>query len=848
MILLHASASTAGAQTNGTWTNASSNSTWGTATNWSGGIIASGVGAVADFSTLDIAAVRTVNLGANTNVGTLVFGDAITPSNNWTLANGTGGPWTLTLSTAAGTPVISIVNQTTTISAVLAGSQGFTKSGTGILSLTGANTITGGINLTAGTLNFGPGSLGANTVDFSANAVLGWTSGNTQDVSSLIKIEDGVTATVAIGANNVTFDSPFQTGAAGTGAITKTGAGTLTITGAISLAGTTKVSAGRIVLSGGNDRLASVAAIVLGQGTGSGSLQLGDGSSASNQTTTLLTVSGTGTANAVVGGNPETSTLTINNAVADIYAGLLGGAGANENNLALIKSGAGTLTLNNAANTFAGDVLISGGTLTITQSTALGTGSKTVTISGTTNAPSLNLNGTGGALLLGPALSFVTSNDNASVPAVLNSAGSNAIAGIIALTTGGFGGGNTRIKVTGGSLTLNGSIAPSVTAAGPVTLMLDASSGLGGTVNGLISDSGGLKLALTKAGTGTWLLTGANTYSGATTISAGILQVDSIAGNGAAQPLGAAGSAISLGAAGTVGTLEYTGAVTATLARGVTVASTAGGTIKNSGGAVLTLGGTLTMNGRPLTITGGAAVVTGRIVGTAGAALIIDNAGATLTNNLNSYVGSTVVQNNGLLTVMNTSGSATGTGPVTVDVTSTLAGTGLINAGPGNVITLNGTLQVGTAADSTATNLELVTSGTGAVIIGASGVVLVDIFSGAATGDNSSNAAAADQLHVQGNLNIASGATLKLGNPNALTAWRDGDVFRLFDWSNLAPPSGTFALDASDLSLPAGLGIDTSTLYTAGTLRFTAGIAPEPGRAGLLLAGGVFVTFLRRRR
>lgn len=43
------------AQTNGTWTNATSNSAWSTPSNWSGGLVADGVDAIADFSTLDIA-------------------------------------------------------------------------------------------------------------------------------------------------------------------------------------------------------------------------------------------------------------------------------------------------------------------------------------------------------------------------------------------------------------------------------------------------------------------------------------------------------------------------------------------------------------------------------------------------------------------------------------------------------------------------------------------------------------------------------------------------------------------------------------------------------------------------
>ena len=192
--------SRANAQTNGTWINATSNSTWGSTSNWSGGVIADGADGIADFSTLDIAANRTVNLGANRTIGTIIVGDATTASNTWAIANGSGGPWTLTLATSVSVPVIQVVNQTVTISAVLGGSQGLSKTGAGALTLSNvANTLTGGIALSGGALNFANGALGANLVTFASNSTLGWSAGNTQDLSAQLKIEDGVTAIIVTG-------------------------------------------------------------------------------------------------------------------------------------------------------------------------------------------------------------------------------------------------------------------------------------------------------------------------------------------------------------------------------------------------------------------------------------------------------------------------------------------------------------------------------------------------------------------------------------------------------------------------------------------------------------------------
>jgi autotransporter-associated beta strand protein len=840
------SISFAHAQTNGTWINASTNSTWSTASNWSGSSIADGMDAIADFSTLDITATRTVNLGANRTIGSLIFGDATTASNNWTLANGAGGPWTLTLATSSGTPVIQVVNQITTVSALIGGTQGFTKTGAGTLTLSNvANMLTGGINLSAGTLNFASGSLGSNLVAFTASSTLGWSAGNTQDISSQLKIDDGVTATFATGANNVTLATPIQTGATASASITKTGAGTLTFTAANSYTGTTRVNGGKVVLSGGDGRLAAGSSLLLGQNAATGILQLGDTTTPSAQTFASILTAGSGTANAIVGGHSAVSTLTLNNGAVVTYGGLLGGIGTNENNLAITKLGAGALTLSNAGNTFTGDVNISGGAIIITKSTALGLGAKSITISGSTNAPTLRLDGTGGDLSLPADYSLITSNDNANNPALLNVAGNNSIAGSISPTTGGFGGGNTRIKVNAGSLALNGTIAPHASATGPQIIIFDSATGTSGNSSGVISDNGALTLAVTKASAGVWSLSGANTYTGATTVNAGTLQINVIAANGTAQPLGSAATALLIGST-TLGTLEYTGTTNATLARGITVNGTGGATISNTGGSILTLSAAQARGARPITYSGGSFNISGRITGAATTSpLTIDNATVRLTHNNNSYVSPTVVQNNSTLIASNTlaTSSATGTGNVTIDSSSTLAGTGFINAGADNTITINGGLVVGDPGAIAVANLDLTTSGIGSTSFGATSILHLDLFTGAGVGDNSANASASDQLKLFGTLSIISGATLKLTNPNNLTGWADGDVFKLFDWAGLTGSSGSFSVDYSDLNLPSGASLNTSNLYTLGTVAI---VVPEPGRAVLIMFGLIWISAQRR--
>jgi autotransporter-associated beta strand protein len=122
------------AQTNGTWTtNGPGN--WSDTANWSAGAVAGGESAIANFSTLDIAANHTVTLDAPVTIGTLTLQDATTTSNNWIFA----GTEALTLNNGASQPVFNILNRVHVISAPLVGTNGFSKTGAGAVDLTGDN-------------------------------------------------------------------------------------------------------------------------------------------------------------------------------------------------------------------------------------------------------------------------------------------------------------------------------------------------------------------------------------------------------------------------------------------------------------------------------------------------------------------------------------------------------------------------------------------------------------------------------------------------------------------------------------------------------------------------------------
>jgi autotransporter-associated beta strand protein len=136
-----------------TW-NVDADGNWSVGANWAGGVAAAGIDSVASF-VFDITAARTVTLDQSFTVGSLVFNDlGANNDSNWNIV---GGPAeSITLQVTAGSPVITVTTPlgqaSATIGAALAGNQGFTKNGPGRLILTGTNTFTGGVTISAGVL------------------------------------------------------------------------------------------------------------------------------------------------------------------------------------------------------------------------------------------------------------------------------------------------------------------------------------------------------------------------------------------------------------------------------------------------------------------------------------------------------------------------------------------------------------------------------------------------------------------------------------------------------------------------------------------------------------------------
>ncbi len=184
------------------------------------------------------------------------------------------------------------------------------------------------------------------------------------------------------------------------------------------------------------------------------------------------------------------------------------------------------------------------------------------------------------------------------------------------------------------------------TGNGPRTLSLTG-TGVSNILAAVIANNGGAT-ALLKNGPGSWVLTGANTYSGLTTINNGVLQI------------GAGGASGALGSGNVVNNRGLDFNRTGSL--------TVGGAISGTGAVTNDGPGTLILTGNN-SYTGGTAINAGTVqIGNGGASGNLDNASA--------------ITNNGLLIFNSTS-------PITI------RGFAAIVSGPGNVkVTSSGLVQL----------------------------------------------------------------------------------------------------------------------------------------------------------
>jgi fibronectin-binding autotransporter adhesin len=175
---------------------------------WTGGV-PNGTSAVADFSTLDLNGDVSVVLDTPKTLGQILFGDTNTATaGTWELRTNTSPIPVITLDNGAAKPVIHVGPLTPTtfddafIGHGLAGTNGFEKTGTGIATLSPGvvHTITGGINISAGTLR-AQSALPGNVVTIGNGATLE-TGANFDGGGAGLAVASGNTANLRLTASN----------------------------------------------------------------------------------------------------------------------------------------------------------------------------------------------------------------------------------------------------------------------------------------------------------------------------------------------------------------------------------------------------------------------------------------------------------------------------------------------------------------------------------------------------------------------------------------------------------------------------------------------------------------------
>ncbi|WET38901.1 autotransporter-associated beta strand repeat-containing protein [Citrobacter enshiensis] len=515
-----------------------------------------------------------------------------------------------------------------TLSGLISGSGKLTQTG-GSVTVTGSsNTWSGGIQVADyGTLIVGAGaSLGTGTITGQAVDEVYGGGGNLRAIGNATLANDIFLGFTGYYASNRSLNLNIDAGA------------TLTLQGNISETGRYRGTNGMTKAGSGTLVLDNVSYSSSGAGTvldvRGGVLQIGSGGTRGTISSTPVTL-------------VANSSLAFNRSDTSIYAGGISGAGY------LQQIGSGT-TILTGDSTFTGGTIISAGTL------QLGNGGTSGWITG-----NITNNGT---------LAFNRS-DNVKFSSVISGTGALRKAGSGTLTLTGtqtYTGGttiNTGVLQLGDGTT-DGSIIGNVNMAGGA-LAFNASNGSITSQNALISGAG----SLTKLGLGTTVLKGSNTYTGATTVSAGALYIDGnqVAATGATTVANGA----TLGGIGTIG-----GDVT--IANGATLMP----------GSESGTGGTLTINGNlVLNDLSNLNYQFGKVNGVAQNSRTDVNGNLTLDGRLNVATPAGGTFSAGVYRVFNYNGTLTNNGLVlgTVPAGTTLA---LQSSVPGQVNLINSTGQL----------------------------------------------------------------------------------------------------------------------------------------------------------
>ncbi|MBL9080648.1 MAG: autotransporter-associated beta strand repeat-containing protein [Planctomycetales bacterium] len=768
----------------------------GTAANTSGGLTKLGAGI------LTLSGANTYTGGTTISAGTLALGAAnvLADTGNVTIAGGTFDVATFADTVATVSLQSGAINGTTgvltstanydlrsgTVAAILAGSVGISKTTSGTVTLSGANTFSQAVNVTGGVLSF---ATSANLGNASATNTLGVSGGTLRFTDpGPTAVDLGSNRVLTIGASGATLEVTQSTGIltlsggiapASSGNLIKSGVGTVIIPGSSGWnagASSVDVQAGTLQAGFGTG---GIAALTVGAG---GYLNM------TNGLAEALTLGGTSNALTLVGGArllfelgaPTTgdriivgtggNALTSGGVITLDFLNLGGLLGAGTYNLLSDPSGGGLLT---GGTTYALGTAPGGFNYTINQTANL------ISLSVVNFVPIYwrgGVNASWSTLGAGPAnwtTDAAGTVDALAIPGSLDTVifSADPVAGPSVVTTldGNF-------TIDGLQFRNNGNVTP-VTS---VTI----NQGTSGILTlAPSSTSGGVEVA---------------TNAGAVTVSAPVVasnanvagQTWSVAGGGAN------GSSLVISGGLTINALiNKTGAGALTLS----------GSNSGAGGLTLT-GGTLNIDGNTALGTGTFTIGAGTVINNTSGAL------RTLTNNN--------VQNwNGNFAFTGTNSLNLGTGAVTL-------------GGNVSILASAATLTVGGAIDDNASTFSLAKAGAGTLVLSGANAYdgLTDLIQGVLTlGGNNVGAA--------GGVTMASGTTLNLGHASALGT----GVFTVNGGTIDNSSGGALVLGTNNLqNWNAGFTFTGSNNLNLGTGAVTLGATTQiTASAALLTVGGV---------
>lgn len=512
--------------------------------------------------------------------------------------------------TSAGSPAarntINVVSDTLTISAPLAEVlreakvSGLTKTGVGTLLLTGANTYSGGTAVNDGTVTVGTGgTLGATTGALEVNgntSILNLSTTTDTTVGSLSGTNVG---TINNGGSGLNFTVNQTTPGTYTGVIAGSGnfslgnlsTSTLTISGTPTYTGSTAVHAGTLKLdytTNDTSKLSDSAALFLGGGT----IDLSGGTHTEVvNATTLNTNTHSEVSSSTIGAILQMNTIT---AAAGATVNFSASNIATTDNLNNASGILGTWATvggvdfaMNASNTADGLIVAYTGYTDVPRTNSA---SQVIADSAAANVRIIEGTGSAANLTLGAATTTI------------NTLNQSIIGGTSSATispTGQTLRVNTILSASGaGVLTIGAGTLSTATAAGVLILNQNSTEDL--IIDAVIANHTSAS-GLNKLGTGWLILNAANTYTGATVVGAGTLN---LTGSITGSAIAVNGSSVFLQDSSGV----IAGASSLTL--GSTATSTLSGTNTHSGGTTLTTGNLILANASalgtgPFTLSGG---------------------------------------------------------------------------------------------------------------------------------------------------------------------------------------------------------------------------------------------------